>query len=458
MWNPFRGKQKSLQSPSGAGRGWLSIIREPFAGAWQRNLEVRQETVLSYHAVFSCMSLISGDISKMPASLMRRTDSGIWQPQEKGPLPKLLRHPNSFQNRMQFFENWVNSKLAHGNTYVIKIRDDRGNITQLRILDPAKVMPLVSDDGQVFYQLNADNISGLTVQVTVPAREIIHDRYNCLFHPLVGLSPIYACGLPAMQGNSILENSTIFFQNGGKPSGIITLPGSVSEEKAREIKAVWDVGYTGENAGKTAVLSDGAQYTPTSITAADAQTIEQLKLTGEIVCSVFHVPPYKAGIGDAPKDDNIEALEQQYYSQCLQTLIEAIELCLHDAFDLEIFERVELETDALLRMDTERRYKTYSEAVKGAILAPNEVRRKENLPPVPGGDYPYLQQQNFSLEALSRRDAQANPFGKEASLDVTAPPPDEAASKSVSTPELIQPLSDTEQMALKAMIRGTLSP
>jgi phage portal protein BeeE len=31
--------------------------------------------------------------------------------------------------------------------------------------------------------------------VIVPAREIIHDRFNCLFHPLVGISPLYAAAL-----------------------------------------------------------------------------------------------------------------------------------------------------------------------------------------------------------------------------------------------------------------------
>lgn len=46
----------------------------------------------------------------------------------------------------------------------------------------------------------ADNLSTLEEGLTVPASEIIHDRMNCLFHPLVGISPIFACGLAAMAG------------------------------------------------------------------------------------------------------------------------------------------------------------------------------------------------------------------------------------------------------------------
>lgn len=85
--------------------------------------------------------------------------------------------------------------------------------------------------------------------------------------------------------------------------------------------------------GKTAILSNGAEYNPTTFSPVDAQTVEQLKMTAEIVCSVFRVPAYKIGVGQPPSSDNVEALEQQYYSQCLQTLIESIELLLDEALE-----------------------------------------------------------------------------------------------------------------------------
>jgi HK97 family phage portal protein len=326
------------------------------------------------------------------------------------------------------------------------VKNGAGLITELRILDPDKVVPLVAEDGSVFYQISPDNISGLPVQVTVPAREIIHDRFNCLFHPLIGVSPIYACGMAAMQGKHILESSAFFFKNGGKPSGVITIPGSVSEEKAREIKTNWDTGYTGENAGKTGLLSGGAEYKAVTMSAVDAQTVEQQKLSAEMVCSAFHVPAYKVGVGNMPSYDNIEALEQQYYSQCLQVLIESIELLLADAFDLDARREVELDISSLLRMDSERRMKTLGEGVKNTILTPNEARKKENLPPVEGGDDLYLQQQNFSLPALARRDASDDPFKSSSTHQPT--PQEEPASKAFSADEL---------SAMKAMIRGMIA-
>jgi HK97 family phage portal protein len=447
MWNPLRRKAKALQQPAsqGAWTSLLSFVREPFAGAWQRNLEINHNTVLSFHAVFSCMSLIASDIAKMPLRMMRRDSNGIWKESSSGKAAAIYRRPNAFQNRIQFFECWLNSKLCHGNTVALKIRNTRGEITELRILDWNKVTPLVADDGSVFYQINPDNLSGVESSVTVPAREVIHDRFNCLFHPLVGLSPIYAAGLAAMQGHHIQQNSAFFFRNGSKPSGVIEVPGNITEENARVLKANWDTGYTGENAGKTGLLSNGAKYNPVSMSADDAKVVEQLQMSAKIVCSAFHVPAYKAGIGELPSYDNIEALEQQYYSQCLQTLIESIELLLDEAFELEGDTGTEFDVSALLRMDSERRIKTLGEGVKNTILTPNEARRSENLPPVTGGDELYLQQQNFSLGALARRDASDDPFGKSSQSS----PPSTASDEGKA-------LSDAEQSAAKAMIRGLL--
>src|SRR5690606_33741915 len=155
----------------------------------------------------------------------------------------------------------------------------RGVVAALYLLDPATVTPLVSESGDVFYQLQADNLSGVPQSVVVPASEIIHDRFNCLFHPLVGPSPIYACGLAATQGLRIQNNSARFFGNMSRPSGILTAPGAISDETAARLKASWEANYSGENIGKVAVLGDDLKYQPMSVTPEDAQLIEQLKWT-----------------------------------------------------------------------------------------------------------------------------------------------------------------------------------
>jgi len=409
--------------------GWLPIVREAFAGAFQQNVTVDRNLVLTHFAVFSCMTLIASDIAKMRLRLVQRDGDGIWSETDNPAYSPVLRKPNGIQNRIQFWEHWMLSKLSNGNVYVLKGRDERGVVKTLHILDPVRVQPLIADDGEVFYQLASDNAAGLRQQITVPAREIIHDRMNCLFHPLVGLSPITAAGLAATQGLNIQRDATQFFGNRSIPGGILTAPGAISNETATRLKEAWETNYGGENVGKVAVLGDGLKFEPMRVTATDAQLVEQLRWTAEVVCSVFHVPAYKIGIGPTPAVGNVEALNLEYYTQALQSLIESAELCMDEGLEFKQPDRLgtEFDLDCLLRMDTASQVNASGAAVGAGIMAPNEARLRLNLRPVKGGEWPVLQQQNWPLPALAERPAPTvadpNP-APDAKQPTTLPPPD----------------------------------
>jgi phage portal protein BeeE len=211
-------------------------------------------------------------------------------------------------------------------------------------------------------------------------------------------------------GLAIQQNSQNFFRNGQQPSGILTAPGAITKETAERLKTAWKTNNGGENYGNIAVVGDGLKYEPMAMTANDSQLIEQLKLSGEVVCSAFGVPPYMAQIGSAPNHNSAETMILQYYSQCLQSHIEQMELCLGEGLDLEDGLGIEFSLDSLLRMDTPTKHKTMTDSIKGGLLTPNEGRRRIDMPPLEGGDSIYMQQQNYSLEALAKRDKKENPF------------------------------------------------
>jgi len=392
-------------------RSWFTVIRESFTGAWQKNIEVKPESVLAYHAVFSCITLVASDMAKMRIKLVQQDADSIWSEVKSPAYSPVLAKPNGFQNRIQFVESWVLSKLSRGNTYVLKQRDGRNVVTKLYVLDPCRVRPLVTPTGEVFYELNTDNLAGLPAQVVVPAREIIHDRFNCLFHPLVGLSPIFASGLAATQGLAIQNNSASFFSNGARPGGIILAPGNLDQADADRLKEQWSENYSGKNSGRTAVLAGGLKYEAMATNPKDALVVDQLRWTAEVVCSTFHVPPYKLGIGQAPANSTVETLNLEYYTQCLQVLIEAMELCLDEGLECPAGLGTEFDTDNLLRMDTSALIKAMADGTTSALIKPDEGRARLGFGKVAGGDAVYLQQQNYSLEALAKRDASADPFG-----------------------------------------------
>lgn len=415
------GRTKDIR-PVSSGSSWWSTVREPFAGAWQKNMECESpKNILAFSAVYACVSLISSDIAKLRIRLVERVGR-IWVETERAAFSPVLRKPNAYQTRIQFLAQWITSKLLYGNTYVLKDRDERGVVTALYVLDPKLVTVLVADDGSVFYEIKQDNLSGVTEPLRVPASEIIHDRMMALWHPLVGISPIYAAGSSATQGLRIQTNSARFFENMSRPSIHLSAPGNIPESEVARIKESIEKATGGSNLGRVLVTGSDMKMAIMTIPAADAQLIEQLRWTVEDVARCFHVPLHKLGMGE-PTLNNIGALNQDYYTQTLQALIEDVELLLDEGLKLPAGLGTELDLDGLLRMDPLSRADKNEKAIRAGYLAPNEARASENLPDAEGGATPYLQQQNYALSALAKRDAKEDPFATTPTPTPTAPEP-----------------------------------
>jgi HK97 family phage portal protein len=392
------GRTKALNNVDSRAGGWMSIIRESYPGAWQQNIEIDpKENLFRFSAIYACVTGISSDIAKLHLSVMREDNNGILNEQRTGAVPGLIRKPNQYQTRFQFVQHWLLSKLLTGNTYALKSKNSQGLVEKLFILEPSFVTVLVSDSGDVYYQIKQDNLTG-NMDVTVPASEIIHDRHACLFHPLVGIGPIYACGYSATMGNAIQQNSAGFFKNKSSPGGILTAPGRISDDAAKRLKEHWDNNYSGAKAGKVAVLGDGLKFERMTVSATDAQLIEQLKWTVEDIGRAFRYPGYKLGSGSAPISNNVEMLNLEYYSGCLQPLIESMESVLDDGLGLPQGTHMQFDLEGLTRMDTESRFKTAGESLKVASI--NEARKRLNMAPVDGGESVYTQQQYYALSDL----------------------------------------------------------
>src|SRR5690606_9527396 len=225
---------------------------------------------------------------------------------------------------------WLLSKLINGNTYILKVRDNRDVVVALFILDPCRVVPMVSDAGRGFYQVNYPTAQNLlpdsypAQQLTIPASEIIHDRMNCLHHHLIGVPPLCAAYWPAAKNLRILKSAAEFFANNAQPGGILTAPAGLSEPDADALKAYWAEYYTGSKAGTIAVIGADMKFTPFAMNSADSQLVEQMRYSDEQVCQPFGVPPFKIGIGSIPAGLGVDAINLLYHEDALSGHVEAM--------------------------------------------------------------------------------------------------------------------------------------
>lgn len=433
-----RGKKALTPVPS-SGRGWRRIL-EPFAGAWQQNIEETRGNLLAYPTLYACVSRINQDIGKLPFRVVREDENGIWSVDKANTAYwPVLRKPNQYQTAQQFRECWTLSKLTDGNTYVLKGRDARGVVTRMWILDPKCVMPMVSTSGDVYYQLTFSQAENLLPEsypartLIVPASEIIHDRLNTFHHPLIGVPPLCAAYWPAVKNLRILQDAARYFQNGAKPSGILTAPAGMSDDDAAEVKAYWNTNFTGENAGKVALIGADLKYTAFSFNASDSQLVEQMKYSDEQICQAFGVPPFIVGLGTIPAGLKADDMAQVYYQFGLQSLIEAMENLLDDGLGVSAPQGIELDLEPLMRMDPAKQAEIETKLVGGPLKAPNEGRLRFNLGPLAGGDTIYMQQQDYPLDQVRlNKIEQAPPAPSPAPEDGGDPIPDDEMDEAIA--------------------------
>lgn len=399
---------------------------------FQLDINTNPQRLQSNWVVFSCQTLIAGDIGKLGIGFFQEID-GVWQ-ETRSDYDRLLRRPNSYQTGQQLRESWSLSKQRSGNAYVLLERDLSTRVRAMYVLDPQRVTPLIAPDGSVYYRLPNDELAGLPDgDVVVPGSEIIHDRFNCLFHPLVGLSPLFASALAAIGGLAMQEQNHVFFQNGSRPGGLLTTPGNLSPDAQKLYKREWETNFAGNNRGRTAVLGNGLKYEVIRENNVDSELVALLNMSARMICSTHHVPAYKVGVGEMPIQSAAEVLNQVYYDTCLQQHLEAIEALIDEALGLDDVGgrrlRTQFDLNDLIRMDGAKRTEKLKNEVGAGITSPNEARAELGRGKVKGGESPYLQQQNYSLAALAKRDTKADPFAAEKPAPAVPSDTEQAAEK-----------------------------
>lgn len=399
--------------------GQGGYIREPYTGAWQevKSLTTR-DGMMAASVPYACTDLISSDIAKLRIKYVSLTN-GVWL---ESPAPRyvdLIRQPNAYQTRDQFIKAWISSKLSWGNAYVMLTRNAAGTVISMDVLNPKYVVPLVAPDQSVYYQITMSPLQVAPLESTVvPARDIIHDRGLCPWHPLVGMSPLSACAAAVLMSTSITNNSSSFFANQARPSGILTTPNNITQDTADKLKAQWSERFNGPSAGNVAIMGNDLKYQPMTMASTDAQLIEQLQFSVSDVARTYHVPLHKIGADNMRTAAPTNAVfESQYYSDCLQAHITSVECLLDIGLGLPSGTGLRFDLTQLMRMDESAMITNNALSVGAGIMAPNEARAMQGLTAKPGGDTPYLQVQNYALSALAARDKLGPPGNGPAPVD-----------------------------------------
>ena len=359
----------------------------------QSDTNVDQISAVTINSVWACVSLIADTISTLPVDAFVKRD-GITYPLR--PKPTWVSQPDVELAPSAFWQQCLISLLLDGNAFVRIFRDSAGEIVNLVTLNPTKVKVTRTAIGQKRFTYEGDG-----KQLT--SSDILHITGSMLMPGDVrAVSPIEK--LKENLGLAMaLENfAARFFGHGTHTQGIITYPGSLTQEQAQNLSRSFDQSHKGyKRAHRTGVLSGGAGFIKTSTNPDEAQMLDSRRMAVEDVARAYRVPLNMIGLA-VPGAQSYNSNEQNAIAFVTHTLRPWI-VKIEDAFSTLLPNKafIDFNVSELLRGDFQTRVQGYSSALQAGWMTINEVRKIEDLKPVPEGDSNRVPLANVNLQAAS---------------------------------------------------------
>jgi len=363
--------------------------------------------------VEACVSAYSQTVAMCPGNHWRSNDKGGRDRVDNSALMRILRHPNDYSSISDFMLNATRMLYLEGNAYALALRNSRFEVDSLHLFDSRQSFPQVAETGDVFYHLGGNEIIMRRLEsfgggrLIVPARDVLHIKLHCeeaFPRPLIGQSPLVSAMAEIGVSDAILRQQMQFYANQARPSAVIQTDMELDKDQTQALRDRWEEQTTGENQGKTPVLTSGFKVQPWGIGGRDASIAEMAKLSAERIALAFRVPLQILGLGGGPSYGSHETVMAFWVASGLGFALNHIEEAIGNLFMLagQPDEYVEFSTDALLRSALKDRIEALTRGVQGGIYAPNEARNMEGLDDVSAGDEPRVQQQVVPLSAAEK--------------------------------------------------------
>lgn len=360
---------------------------------------IGSDAALQLSAVWACVDRRATTIAGMPLVVYEQDASGNRVVARNASLYQLLHaSPNP---RMTPFEFWRAMMLNYdlrGNAYARIDRNALGSAVALWPMPADQVVPFVLPDGSMVFKYYIDG------NIAVLAEESVLHLKN-LGNGTVGLSKLEYMRGTTTELAKAQQNATRVFGDGGKPTGVLMVDHKLTPEQREGIRAEFGGLVTGSTS-RLAVLEANMKYEQVSISPEDQQLLETRKFGIEEICRWFDVPPVLVHNTNVTAwGSGIEQIIDGFYKFSVRPVAisveQAVRRCVMTPKDRARLV-VEFNMDALLRGSIKDRFTVYAQGVQNGITTRNEVRARENLPPVSGGDVLTAQTNLVPIDMLGK--------------------------------------------------------
>ncbi|QIC88423.1 phage portal protein [Serratia liquefaciens] len=372
---------------------------------------VTADKAIQLSSVWACIRLLSESISTLPLKVyMREADGSRKLAQDHPAYQVLCRSPNMEMTPSRFMLLVVASICLRGNAFVEKKMIGR-KLVALDPLLPQNMVVKRLPTGKLEYTYTENGAKRV-----IPVDRMMHIR---------GFGLDGVCGMmPLSSGRDVFgaamavdEAAAKIFENGLQSTGFLSSKTALNKEQRERLRKSLQSFIGSKNAGKLMVLENELSYQNVTMNPEAAQLLESRAFSIEEICRWFRVPPFMVGhvTKQSSWASSVEGMNLIFLTNTLRPLLVNIEQeiarCLLDG-DEDYF--AEFSVEGLLRADSVGRSAYYTTALQNGWMSRNDVRRLENLPPIPGGDIYTVQLNLTPLEDLKQNNlgAQASSITK----------------------------------------------
>lgn len=366
---------------------------------------VTDERAMMLSAVFACVRLLVQTGATLPLGFYTRTPAGREALGADHYLWDLLKYsPNNFMTAKEFRQAMWTQRVLWGNGYAkIKWMGDRP--VSLTPLKPENMQVKRGETGLLYKYSTRDGVK------KYQQKDIYH---------LKGFSSDGIMGLSALGyaretlGLSVASDKSAAKSVQGIARATLELDDFPTDVQKKQLRDMYGNGNSVEFEDGLAIIPGGMKYNGVGINPDDMQLLESRQFQVPEICRFFGVPAVMIdGAAGATA-----AWPASYEQQVLSFLTFTLKPYLEEWEDVTVDSLLvgqekktiiaEHSVEGLLRTDSEKRASFYSSMVQNGLLSRNEVRKKENMPPVKGADELTVQVNLTNLEDLPKVSGEAN--------------------------------------------------
>ncbi|MEM9706089.1 MAG: phage portal protein [Pseudomonadota bacterium] len=343
------------------------------------------EGVAAYTAA---IGVISSAISSFPCFVYKRDVNAGREMVMSGSVPQVIAEPNEAQTWPELIESLIASMLDYGNGCLEIEQGGAGEVRALHFVPWQWVTPRILASGRLVFDV-APPTGELLTQSRQGPRRLLPGEYVLLKDRSddgrIGRSRLSRCGGPIRAGMEMQAFQETLYKNGAQPGVILSADGPVPPESAAEMRDQWDEEFSGDNAGRIAVLGYGLKAQPWQFNPENLEMIAARRFSVEEIARLFQVPPPLI----ADYSNNTFTNSQQAAIWFAQHTLQPIVRKLEEALRRGLFTpatrpsfEIEFDMSALLRGDATSRWQAHEIAVRNSILTTDEIREVEGWNPI----------------------------------------------------------------------------